>query len=550
MAEKKGKAIQQVIVEVRVPRGQETSLTMRMAAAALTVPSFQLDASYEPVPAGPPTDSTFAAALEAAKEETVFVRGSMEEDKISELEKQPNVVSVTRDTLVAPFGAMPAGQMDFVQVVAADAFGTCPIPPCDCPPPMTAKGDIPEVARYLGVDKIWALGNKGQGIIVGVVDGGITAQGRVAGGAIPRVIGGPKTDWGQKDLWGGHGNMSATDVLGMAPLAQLYDLCLEGDAISDAIQGYQWAITQYKAGKGPHILTNSWGIYQENWDSNYARNPNHPFTRKVVEAINAGILVLFAAGNCGQACPSTRCGNDNGPGKSIWGANGHPLVMTVGAANIKDQLIGYSSQGPAALDAHKPDFCSISHFKGYFAVDNGTSAACPIAAGVVALLKAAKPTLSQSEAKECLKKTAKNLGTAGWDQHSGSGIIQAKAAFDCVKPTEVDLCRKYLDAAKKNAEAYRKTKNKRYLCAYYRYLAAYYCCKYKETKDRRYLCRCYLYQGAYYCCLYSLTKQRSYLCRCYRYYAAYYSCLYQTTKNPKYLTPYRRYLSLYKKCEG
>nr|WP_262984679.1 hypothetical protein [Nostoc sp. PA-18-2419] len=55
-----------------------------------------------------------------------------------------------------------------------------------------------------------------------------------------------------------------------------------------------------------------------------------------------------------------RCGSDTGSNKSIWGANGHPRVMTVGAVNKNEEIIGYSSQGPAAFDPKKPDFCSIS----------------------------------------------------------------------------------------------------------------------------------------------------------------------------------------------
>ena len=93
-------------------------------------------------------------------------------------------------------------------------------------------------------------------------------------------------------------------------------------------------------------------------------NPNHPFTRKVVEAIQEGIFVLFAAGNCGATCPDGRCASDTGPGRSIWGANGHPDVITVGAVNRNEQFVGYGSQGPAALDANKPNFCSITHFTG------------------------------------------------------------------------------------------------------------------------------------------------------------------------------------------
>lgn len=110
--------------------------------------------------------------------------------------------------------------------------------------------------------------------------------------------------------------------------------------------------------------------------------------------MDEGMIVLFAAGNGGQSSPSTWCGGETGPGKSIWGVNGHPRVIAVGAVNKDEQLVGYSSQGPVALDEHRPDFCGISHFAGYFCSDSGTSAACAVAAGVVALLKQARPTLT------------------------------------------------------------------------------------------------------------------------------------------------------------
>lgn len=177
------------------------------------------------------------------------------------------------------------------------------------------------------------------------------------------------------------------------------------------------------------MLTNSWGIFNASTAADYVSNPNHPFTRKVVEAIDEGIIVLFAAGNCGDTCPDGRC-TTSGPGQSIWGANGHPRVMTVGAVNKNEQFVGYSSQGPAALDPHKPDFCSITHFTGYFNSDSGTSAATPIAAGVCALLKQAKPSATHNSIKAALIATAKNIGAPGWDQHSGAGIIGGKRAYD------------------------------------------------------------------------------------------------------------------------
>ena len=443
-----------VLVELRVSTAPGAAASVASSIAGLI-----LDPSYAPVPMkaspAPAGADASSAVAPAAKEQTVIVRAFVDPNRIDALRADPNVVEVWSDGKVEPFDAVDEQEQTAVADINSDrplapaaqlleGMAVCPIGTCDCDP-ATPKGTIAQVATYLGVNNIWSAGKRGDGIVVGVVDGGIRAAGRSINPAeagrptLGRVIGGfPAADWGTTAAaWSDHGMMCGTDVLGMAPNAQLYDLRISGATSNDAtlsaaLAAFQWAIDRHRADGTPQVLSNSWGMFQKNWAPDYTTNANHPFTRKVVEAIDEGILVLFAAGNCGGTCPDGRCGSDNGPGNSIWGANGHPRVMTVGAVNRNEQFVGYSSQGPAALDANKPDFCSVTHFTGYFNSDSGTSAATPIAAGVVALLKQTKPSLSQEQMKAALKSTAKDIGPGGFDQHSGAGIIRPSAAFTAV----------------------------------------------------------------------------------------------------------------------
>jgi serine protease AprX len=419
-----------ILVELRVPVDR-SNLFFAQLHAVLDVPTCRVDRNFQPVPSGPTSADSGARATD---EEYVVIRVTIDADRVTDLENHPDVVQIWPDAPIEPF-SNGMTQRDFtVELVANDARGPCAIPPCDCDP-LTPRGTIGDVAQYLGMPEIWREGYRGQGVIVGIVDGGIAAIGRSSAGVIPQVIGGwPDAEWGTgAAAWGGHGNMTATDALGMAPDAGLFDIRIaSGDTqgtISAALSGFQWAIERHRATGQPQVLSNSWGIYQESWDTAYANDPDHIFTRKVREAIGAGIVVLFAAGNCGESCPSSRCGSDTGPGRSIWGANGHSEVLTVGAANTDGELIGYSSQGPAALSSGKPDFLSLSHFRGYFPVDTGTSAACPVAAGVVSTLLGAFPGTTSNEIKRVLQETALDIGNTGWDQHSGSGIINAAAAY-------------------------------------------------------------------------------------------------------------------------
>jgi serine protease AprX len=100
--------------------------------------------------------------------------------------------------------------------------------------------------------------------------------------------------------------------------------------------------------------------------------------------------------------PDGRCDRDTAPARGIWGANGRPRVITVGAVNKNEQFVGY------------------------FTSDSRTPAATPIAAGLVALLKQAKPAATQGQVKHALRSTTKDIGPAGFDQHSGAGIIRAE----------------------------------------------------------------------------------------------------------------------------
>ena len=412
----------QVLVELRAIAAKKLAIT-------LCLPGFDTDYRYAPVP---------LCADDGCDEQRYVVRGLVSEEHAGRLWQHPNVADIYVDNEIAPFPvsleSLVSRRDDALEETNGDTSRDCD--------PTTSGGNLADVAAHLGAPSIWKDGVCGDGIVVGVVDGGITARQRVSSNQpkpIDRVIGGwPRANWGTACRWGFHGNMSATDILGIAPHAKLYDIRISdapyvAGRVSDALAGFQWAIETFQRNGTPQILANSWGLYQQAWGPVYASDSSHPFTRKVVEAIDTGILVLFAAGDCGGTCPSKECGADCGPGSSIWGANGHSKVMTIGAATLNETLAGYSSQGPAALDDRKPDFCGITHFTGYTHCDSGTSAACSVAAGVVALLKQAQPLLSQHEAKSLLQRTAKPvLGGTGWNRLSGAGIIRAANAYACV----------------------------------------------------------------------------------------------------------------------
>ncbi|MET8797738.1 S8 family serine peptidase [Nocardia sp. NPDC004568] len=164
---------------------------------------------------------------------------------------------------------------------------------------------------------------------------------------------------------------------------------------------------------------------------NYSDNPDHPFNVIVAALDAAGADILFAAGNCGRDCPDGRCAY---PERPITGANSHPAVLSVGGVDTGGQRVGYSSQGPGRLAEHKPDLCAYSHFLGSTAFgadapDTGTSAACPVLAGVVAAFRTrwTATEIPPARLRELLRGTAADRAGAGFDYDYGYGIVEPRA---------------------------------------------------------------------------------------------------------------------------
>lgn len=167
-------------------------------------------------------------------------------------------------------------------------------------------------------------------------------------------------------------SMWAADVLAAAPWAKLYDYPFLGVQNSGgALQMFQAVLAQRRRNGTPHVTNNSYGFVGVPSGPLAARHEisdiNHPIHRKVREDVASGCHVFFAAGNCGQDCPSGDCQPSGiGPGRSIHASNALGEVITIAAVNSHHERIGYSSQGPAMFAAPKPDLACYSHFFGNF----------------------------------------------------------------------------------------------------------------------------------------------------------------------------------------
>jgi subtilisin family serine protease len=409
--------------------------------AALAGSGFVVDHEFAPVvlpgvrvPAGvgmalalgAPAEFSFEAADVSSLVRGTIADGDAGQGTLSELLNHPQVMGVFADPVIA---------------TTLTCGGTPPV------------GDASGVAQKLDCAALHATGCNGAGVRVAVVDTGINAPYLTARG-LPASIDEPNsfTPAGVLTTPGAHpvehGTMCAYDLGIAAPEATLLDHAvllsktpgatqMQG-LLSDAVRSYsQLRALLLEDDGAPLVVTNSWGVFDPAWDfppghpGNYTDNPSHPFNLIVASLESAGADILFAAGNCGVECPDGRC---RFPTRPICGANSHPLVLSVGGIDLNDERVGYSSQGPGRLSAEKPDICTYTHFKGseVFGAgkpDSGTSAACPVAAGVVAAIRSRHmpATLAPAQLRTLIAQTANDLGAPGFDYGYGWGALAPQA---------------------------------------------------------------------------------------------------------------------------
>jgi hypothetical protein len=114
-------------------------------------------------------------------------------------------------------------------------------------------------------------------------------------------------------------------------------------------------------------------------------------------------------------------------------------VLAVGATNLSDSPEAFSSEGPTTDGRNKPeisapDGVATSLSGGFY----GTSGASPHAAGAAALVLAAHPGFSVTEARNALTATAKDVLSTGFDFRTGYGRISLDADGDGLNHDEDD----------------------------------------------------------------------------------------------------------------
>ncbi|CCE05515.1 hypothetical protein BRAS3843_1390007 [Bradyrhizobium sp. STM 3843] len=331
-------------------------------------------------------------------------------------------------------------------------------------------GNRDHARRMTGADVLRAQGLTGQGVNVVLIDQGFDAANvKNFGGGLANGDIEPGT------TKRGHGPMMVRNIADAAPDATFYDVPLLPARIRDITGFISTALHVFQRldalirhlrqlpapqWKGPWVLVNGWSIFDRSSEhplGDYTERPDHPLNT-MIGTIAATADTVFAAGNCGQFCPDRRCGkSDVGPGTSIFGANSHPDVLTVGAVRTDARWIGSSSQGPGQrlLSIQKPDLCAPSYFDevgadafagnvdGAFVsnegspyiANTGTSAACGMTAGIIAAIRSGydQTAASPAQLRQFMIDRARKVEGPAWNGQLGHGIIDAAGVLTALK---------------------------------------------------------------------------------------------------------------------
>ena len=324
--------------------------------------------------------------------------------------------------------------------------------------------------KTVGADKLWAAGITGKGVGVAVIDSGINGDMpdfKNADGSsriTANVIANPGATRPGDDV--GHGTHVAGIIagnslhrdsadparggyVGIAPEATLVALKTADDAgastVLDVISALQFVV-DHKDELNIRVVNLS---VSSDTPSSYL---DDPLDAAVEFAWHAGIVVVAAAGNRGDAADAVQYapGND-------------PYVISVGATDEvdtvdpgDDTIAAFSSRGVTQDGVAKPDvlapgarivaplaagsafqtLCPACVVGGQYLRIGGTSMASPVVAGAAALLLQARPDLNPDQVKALL--TEATSGTGDGLGVAGSFAVLAGSTVTNTGPSAID----------------------------------------------------------------------------------------------------------------
>lgn len=201
-------------------------------------------------------------------------------------------------------------------------------------------------------------------------------------------------------------------------------------ALDDSGTGYTEDITagiNYAVARGAKVISLSLG----------STGADPTLQAAITSAVNSGVTIIAAAGNCGDPGTYILNGCDY-VGQILYPAK-YSNVIAVGASDQSDNRASFSSYGPevdliapGAGTIQSTNWSQANQTTLYTSTANGTSIATPVVAGTVGLLYSYLSNITPAEVSTTLINTADKVsqmsGATRTDQH-GYGRLNANRAL-------------------------------------------------------------------------------------------------------------------------
>lgn len=306
--------------------------------------------------------------------------------------------------------------------------------------------DSPSLDDVLGLIRAtdaWAE-TRGSGVTIAIVDTGINGNRAEIPPARRSPYGwAPEGESAWTD-YKGHGTMCATiasasradggEFNGVAPEATVM-ACRTYFYDTELTAIYQ--LLRDRAREGEIIVaSNSFGMKT----GSPPPPPDVDFLDAMREAIEAGVFVVFSAGNYHELAGGlpAQCAPT-----SIWGHKCREDVLAVGTCRLDQTMWGYSSRGPGQFTGaghqRKPDVTAPTPRNGRILYGDsivtmplgwGTSGACPQVAGLAALLRSKNRSAGLPQLQDAIRNTASALDVAY--ECAGNGLINCHDAVAAI----------------------------------------------------------------------------------------------------------------------
>ena len=230
-------------------------------------------------------------------------------------------------------------------------------------------------------------------------------------------------------------------VVGTAPDAQIALFKTEDVSSETRIEEVYWLFAAEMADSlGVDVINSSLGYYEfddelQNYKFDDLNGDKTIAARAADYAVGKGIIVVNSAGN---------------EGNNSWNHIVTPAdadsVLAVGAVDLSGNPVGFSSPGPNAKNAIKPEVSAkgsnttVVTANVNSSLSSGTSFSSPLIAGMAASFKQAYPTLRAMQIRNILIESSSHYDAP--DNKTGYGIPNfakaAKLAQSLVLSTEID----------------------------------------------------------------------------------------------------------------